>query len=241
MKLNKKNNLLPIVFILIGISLFIIGILVCKNTFNYEDKIDTKGTITEIIVDYDSDGDANYDVYVSYIINGEEYESKLNSYSSSFYEGKIIDIYYDKNNPRKIGNKDLDKITIIIPIFGVIFLSIGLMVLIIPKIKNSKHKTIKQNGKRIEASYIETVINTSYSFNNMNPYNIVCQWYDEYEGEYYIFESENIWSDPQDIIEKYNIVTIPVYIDVNNKKNYYVDIEDIMKQLNEVNYTIKRY
>ncbi len=45
-----------------------------------------------------------------------------------------------------------------------------------------------------------------------------------------MFKSRNIWSNPEDIIEEKNIKQFPVYIDKNNKKKYFVDI-DILTEL----------
>ena len=38
----------------------------------------------------DSDGDTNYNVYVRYRVDGKDYDSKLNGYSSSYKVGKEI-------------------------------------------------------------------------------------------------------------------------------------------------------
>lgn len=59
-----------------------------NNNFNYENKIDTIGTITEISSYKDRDGEEENEVYVSYTIAGKKYESKLNGYSSDFMKEK---------------------------------------------------------------------------------------------------------------------------------------------------------
>ena len=100
MKNNKFEKLLFSIFLLIGIIGFVVGIIVCINAFNNNNKVVTKGTITKIDVYKGNDGKRSYDVYVSYDVNGEEYESQLSGYSSSFYEGETLEIYYYKNNPR---------------------------------------------------------------------------------------------------------------------------------------------
>lgn len=61
-------------------------------------------------------------MYVSYNVDGRTYESELSGYSSSFYKGKEINIYYDKSNPTKIGMRSLDLLFLMFPGFGLIFL-----------------------------------------------------------------------------------------------------------------------
>ena len=76
----------------IGGTIFLaVGLLFVGRIFNYDNTIETVGTITKINVSYDMDGDKDHDVYVAYMANGRRYESMLNGYSSSFYEGKKID------------------------------------------------------------------------------------------------------------------------------------------------------
>ena len=88
------NLLLGFVIILLP-SLFcaIILRILPKKWFNYNNKIETTGIITEIWSSRDSDNNRNHKVYVSYVAEGNEYESTLNGYSSSFYEGKEIEIF----------------------------------------------------------------------------------------------------------------------------------------------------
>ena len=230
MKENKIESLIWIIFAIVGAIFVIIGLTVMKNKLNYENKVDTKGTITEILSYRDSTGDEEHEVYVSYTVGGRRYRAKLNGYSSSFYEGKEIDIYYDKDNPNNIGVKSLDKLFLIFPGIGIIFVIIGVSGIVI-KIKNDiKEKSLKENGELIYADYIETALNTLYEVNGRHPYNIICEWNNPLDGKKYVFKSRNIWSNPEDIIEEKNIKQFPVYIDKNNKKKYFVDI-DILTEL----------
>ena len=143
MKENKTENLLWIIFTIIGGIFVVIGLIIVGNVFNYENKESTVGIITEISTYRGNNDDRNYRVYVSYNVDGRTYESELNGYSSSFYEGKKINIYYDKNNPNKIGMKSLDFIFLMFPGFGLIFLSIGGTGLLL---KNRNKKFFESDG-----------------------------------------------------------------------------------------------
>jgi len=231
MKLNKVENLIWIIFASVGTIFVLIGVVICMSIFDYDNKIDTTGTITKISSYRDTDGDRNYVVYVSYSVNGREYEAKLNSYSSSFYEGKEIEIYYDKGNPNKIGVKSLDLIFLIFPGIGLIFAIIGWTGIVV-KIRGKKlEKELKEKGEPIYANYVETVINTSYRVNGIHPYNIICEWNNPMDNKKYIFKSKNIWINPESIIEEKNIKQFPVYLSEKNKKKYVIDIDNLTENI----------
>lgn len=48
MKENKLENLIWIIFASMGAIFVIIGLVIFSNVFNYTNKVDTVGTITEI-------------------------------------------------------------------------------------------------------------------------------------------------------------------------------------------------
>ena len=218
---NKKEKLVWIIFSIIGAIFLIIGLVLFQNVFDYKNKIDIMGTITEIVT---SENNENHKVYVSYTVDGKKYESELNGYSSNFYEGKEIKIYYDKDNPNKIGMKSLDLLFLIFPSLGLVFLIIGGIGMLVKINKKKLEKRLKENGELIYANYNETVLNTSYRINGKSPYNIICEWNDSSNNKKYIFKSKNIWINPTKIIEEKNIKQFPVYID-NNRKKYFVDID----------------
>lgn len=231
MKESKLENLIWIIFAIMGAIFFIIGLLILGNIFNYENKIDTVGTITEISSYRNTHNNINHEVYVSYTVEGKKYESRLNSYSSSFYKGKEIDIYYEKDNPNKIGVKSLDLVFLIFPGIGLIFLIIGGTGILVKINKKKLEKRLKENGKLIYSDYVETVLNTSYRVNGKCPYNIVCEWNNPLDSKKYIFKSKNIWINPENIIEEKNIKQFPIYIDNNDKNKYIIDIDILTENI----------
>ena len=224
MKENKLENLIWIILASIGAIFVIIGLVVFGSVFNYENKVDSVGTITEILSYRSTNHNINHEVYVSYTVEGKEYKSRLNSYSSSFYEGKEIDIYYDKDNPNKIGVKSLDLLFLIFPGIGLIFLIIGGTGILVKINKKKSEENLKENGKLIYANYVETVLNTSYRVNGKCPYNIICEWNNTLDNKKYIFKSKNIWINPEKIIKEKDIKQFTVYID-NDRKKYVIDVD----------------
>lgn len=231
MKENKLESLIWIIFVSIGAIFVTIGVAVFCGVFNYENKIDTVGTITEISSYRNTNHNRNHEVYVSYIVEGKEYESRLNSYSSSFYEGKEIDIYYDKDNPNKIGVKSLDLLFLIFPGIGLIFLIIGGTGILVKINRRKSEESLKENGELIYANYVETVVNTSYRVNGKCPYNIICEWNNTLDNKKYIFKSKNIWINPENIIKEKDIKQFPVYIDNNNRKKYAIDVDILSENI----------
>lgn len=225
MKYNKLENQTWILFASFGMIFFIIGIIICINIFNYENKVETTGTITSILSYKKSNGDINHEVYVNYNVNGKNYKSKLNFYSSSFYNGKEIKIYYDKYEPNKIGSKEADLTFLMFPGMGLIFAIIGGTGIMVKINKRKLEKNLRENGKKIYADYVETILNTSYSVNRKHPYNVICEWNDPEDNKKYIFKSENIWINPEKIIKEKIIKAFPVYIDEKNKNQYIIDVD----------------
>ena len=230
MKENKLDILLWVIFVIVGAIFCLIGIALCGNIFNYENKIETTGTIAEIVTHTDNNNDdVEHDVYVSYTVAGKKYRSKLNGYSFDFYEGKEIKIYYDKDNPNKIGMKSLDKLFLLFPGFGMIFFIGGVVGIFVNIKKVQDEKFLKENGDLIYADYVRTDLNTTYMVNGRNPYNIICEWNSPLNGEKYKFKSKNIWKNPERIIEEKNIKQFPVYINSQDLSKYAVDI-DVLKE-----------
>lgn len=234
MKENKGENLIWVIFAIIGAAFTVIGLVVSGNVFNYKNKVETTGIITEITSyrdDNDEDKNIRHEVYVSYTVDGKKYESKLNSYSFTFYEGKEINIYYDKNDPSKIGNKSLNLFVLMFPIFGMIFLIVGVRGILVKAKKSKDEKNLKENGELIYADYVETVLNTLYAVNGKNPYNIICEWNNPLDSKKYIFKSNNIWINPKSIIEERNIKQFPVYINRDNIEKYVIDIDVLTENI----------
>lgn len=231
MKINKAEYMLWIIFSLAGVVFLIVGAtLIFANNSDVEDRVFVTGVITEISSYRDNDGERKQNVYVSYDVDGRRYESKLNAYSSSFKEGKEIEIYYDRNNPTKIGTNVTDILLFVFPAMGLLLVVIG-GTGIYKKIKKKQdNRKLKETGERIFANYLEVSTNTSYVVNGRYPYNIICKWTNPEDQEEYIFKSENIWDDPSSIIEEKNIKTFAIYLDPTNKKKYVMDIDEILNE-----------
>ncbi len=222
--INKKINRLYTAFLIIGITITSIGLYTTIKTLDSSNKVDTIGTITSIV----STSNDTPDVYVTYNVDGKRYTSVMSGYSSTFYEGKKIDIYYMKNDPNIIGNKKLELLILLFPFVGLIFLLIGgINIFKIISNKKKKERLIK-TGTVIEATYIETNTNFNLRVLGRNPSNIICEYDDPISKNTYRFKSEILWYDPTLYIGDNDIYTFNVYVNKNNMKDYYVDIEKLI-------------
>lgn len=220
MKLYKTEYWLWGTFAAYGILFLIIGACVCIPRFSYAGKEETAAYITKI---------QDHKTYVSYTVEGETYTSRLNGYSSSFYPGKEIEIYYDREDPERIGARMFDLLFLIFPGIGAVFFLIGGTGMLVLLGRKKRDQNLKETGRRVYGAYQKTAQNLLYTVNRRHPYYIVCQWRDPEDGKTYLFRSGNLWMDPEPLIQARNITVFPVYFDPRNKKRYVVDTEAVTR------------
>ena len=126
MKKDYTHIFVNIVFVIMGAMLLGIVLYINNTSTRKEDRVETTGIITNI-ESYMKSDETYYDVFVTYNVNGREYVSELNVWFSGFYEGKEIKIYYDKNDPTKIGSVASDFMMIFLLILQTIFIIVGLV------------------------------------------------------------------------------------------------------------------
>lgn len=75
---------------------------------------------------------------IEYEVNDRVYKKRLNMTSSTYYMGKKIKIYYDKNNPRKIVVASARYLSLIAPFVGILITGSGGIGLIYVYLKKYK-------------------------------------------------------------------------------------------------------
>lgn len=240
MRKNKKYEkiliLVPNVFFIAGVCMFIWGIGWLISALQFKaTAVEVPGEITRIDSAYDDDGDEHYSVFVSYEYNGERYEDvRINSYSSSMYEGKEITLYCDPDKPRHIQAKSMLYFPpIFLMAFGLTFALVGGSFTIFVIINSLKRKRLMQQGISIYATVEEIEYVTNTSVNGKHPYTIYCTYRDEYKDVTYRFKSENLWSDPSAVFPVGSIIEVKV--DANDYSKYYVNVEEAERRL--IDYT----
>lgn len=227
MKHDKVLKVLEIVFCIIGLVMLGVGIIIFFSGIKKKNTYKTiEAVISEIESYRDVEGDVFHRVYVTYRIpgTGELHETEIGYYSSFMSEGDTIEVMYNPENPKKIVVLNGYWISAgIFAFIGVIFGGLGGAFFLKEVKKYLKQRKLLADGQYIMARIDSVKYNRSYSLNGRHPYNIICNFHDDYKDLTYIYKSDNIWFDPAEIISSRGIEEIKVYIDRNNPKHYYVD------------------
>lgn len=223
-----------IIFSAVGVLLLAVGMVIHTANASFMKNADTaQAEITDIERDYHyrkgRDGN-DYDVWIEYTVDGKTYNSRINSYDSSMYVGKEIEVYYDPENPSDV-RTDSKIITIVFAAIGGLFFALGMTFLAVAIIKGRKRKLLKQNGEALTGTIINVSMNTNVRINNRHPYKAECKVINPFDGEEYLYSSENITSDISHLIG----MAVTVYVDKNNKSKYYVDMDELMERYNTEN------
>lgn len=215
-----------IIFMFSGVLVTVLGIGITRdyNEFVKTAKY-TKGEIKEIITTRDSDGDASHDVYVKYIVDGEEYEVKSNYYTSSMYVGKEIGVYYDKNNPHKSKVESSVANNTWPIVMGIVFALFGLIPLIIFGVKISRRRKIIKNGICVDAEVVGIDINYNVRVNHRHPYKVIVKATNPLTGESNVYVSHNIYNEVNMYLQLGD--TVPIYFDNRTGKQYFIDVESL--------------
>ena len=224
-KENGVEKLLGICFFAVGILMIAIAIICAVfsgNTRKTAEKV--TGTITGIYSSRGDDSTGNSSITVAYSYNGKQYETGLSEYSSSMWVGKDITLYVNRDNPRKVRTEELLFLpTLILAIIAVPFLIIGGIFLLLAMKQRKKKEYLMQHGKRIMAEVTGGSRNLNYTVNGRHPWKLECRYEDVFSGEIYLFSSSNVWMDPELYIGR----QVTVYVDGDNYRKYYVDVESL--------------
>ncbi len=161
---------------------------------------------------------------ITYEVKGKQYVVPLNYTSSDLYEGKNIDVYYKPDNPANAKTKmGLSIIGFIFTPLGLVFAIIGYSFLIVNFKKRKQKRRLLETGQVIYARIIDIYRNSSVQVNGRSAFVIECVFEDEYSGESRVFKSENMFVNPYKAQVGYDI---PVYLDRENPRKYYVDVRN---------------
>lgn len=232
---NLSLSITGVIFLIVGVVLFIIGGAFGVYSYNFAQKANIVDAKIMKIDSYDDhDNDLQGRVEVQYEVDGKIYEKVLHSYSSSWYEGKTIELYCNKDNPKDVRPKSLIYlVTIILSGIGAIFLIIGICFKV--KVAKTKDKIqwLLDNGTRSYGELTSFECNRHVRVNKRFPYYFICTVRNEYTGNKVNYKCEPIWVRPQVFVKqnyeyhfaKYVGKQVVVYVNPNKPKQYYVDFD----------------
>ena len=159
-----QGVLLGLVLVIAGISLLFFAISSIKT---YNEKNKTYVETTSKVVDYKYNDDGLQAIVVEYVVNGQSYQKVSNSYSNMPKSiGTKVSIKYNPNNPKDAIWKS-DSTNIILPIFGVVFVLVGVIV-VISNIKNGKKQKMVEEQVIEQANELSSNTDVQPQINNAN-------------------------------------------------------------------------
>ena len=226
---NSVPNALKVIFAIVGFAFMIGGLF----WFMHQKSIVETGEVIKAVISNidsyrDSDGDTEHHAYVDYSYGGEEYSKvKMSEYSSNMYEGKEIEVYINPDNPWEVTSKSLVYLgPIIFGGIGAVFFVIAMAFVGFDTKKKNKIQKIIQNGTKVYGIVESGYEDRTYKVNGRSPYKFKCSYEDEYSGQKIICESGRVWEYPDNYIGQ----QVTIYVDRNNKANYYVDLEELFSR-----------
>jgi hypothetical protein len=236
---NFKIIFIGVIFLIIGFGILIGDYFITKNTIIFiKNSEKTDGIVINLIRKTSDEGGYTYSPEVSYVDGigkTNSFVSNISSSISTYTVGEKVPVIYNKNNSleAKINTPfQLWFATGIMSTLGLILFLIGLMI-IVNKIEESYlKKSLLLRGTKIFAkvtSVQSPLIRSGVSYGSSIPdktYQIIAQWLNPRDGKMYVFESDDLFYNPESLILNKEIC---VYIDLNDPKKYYVDTSTLPK------------
>lgn len=113
--------------------------------------------------------------------------------------------------------------TIVYCSIGGVFAIIGASFLMVTVLKKKRKKKLIEIGRKYYAEVTNAIINYHVQVNRKNPYRLDCKYIDEFTGVTYLYRSDNVWDNP----DQYIGLQVPVYVNPNKPKEYYVAVEEL--------------
>ncbi len=164
-----------------------------------------------------------YDVYVQYQANGSTYKAELDGGNASMDIGETIKVYYDPDNPRDVRSSKNGGAQGLAMVLSLVFVAVGVGVGIVPAVKSSKRKKLKETGEQASAMIVNVSLDRSVRINKRHPYKAECEFTDPVTGERYLYSSEPYMDD----IRHLQGQLVTVYYDPNDRSRYYVDLDSV--------------
>ena len=217
--MKKSKNGLAIFIAVFGVILVAAAAFIAIRSSVYrKNGIETVATITRIERKTDSDGDDNASVYVSYTVDGENYEGKLDYYSSFMRVGNTVKIFYMPDDPQDMISAGSNVVLVTIMIaFGIICIGLGTAYVAVPAAKKRRLNRLKTNGRRVDARVKEFDCPKKTRVMGKNIARLVCV---DPDGNRY--ETRFLYDN-----QRYFDIETPVavYVDPDDPEKYAIDVE----------------
>lgn len=110
---------------------------------------------------------------------------------------------------------------------GAVLLIAGVLCLCLEIRTRVRNNRLINSGQYIMAEISEITMNYAVRVNSRHPYIIICRYQDRY-GNIHTFRSRNLYFDPAPLLKDQ---MVKVYVDGENFKYYYVDIDEVLPKV----------
>ena len=134
----KALKCMGLFFAIIGILFAVIGSIKYITVLNdIENRVYTTATIVEIdeYLTGDPDNPKGYNVYVEYEMEDKIIRSGLNTYSSKYYVGYKVSIYYYEDNMDMVYTENSERLLLAFPLIGTSVSILGFVLLFNKKVQ----------------------------------------------------------------------------------------------------------
>lgn len=210
-----------IIFMIVGVSFLAETVWLTYSASKfYANAVPAEGRIERI---------SSKVIYVSYEADGEEMMSPLDFYDSAMRVGDSIKLYYSADDPNKIQTKESQLLILVFGIVGTAMLGIGAGLVVHSVRKKAEGKRLKEMGMCLNGEIVGIAVNRRISSNYRHPYVLQCQCTTP-DGQMRLYQSGPIWYNPTKLLTS---AYVPVYVDRNNFKKYYVDLSRVLPDYQE--------
>lgn len=244
----KVERLVPGLFALVGLGLLVTSVFVYLNTRNF---INSSAKATGQVIAHasgrSSDGTLTYAPVISFRTpDGQvvEFKSQASSSSPSPAVGEAVEVLYNPRQPQEAEINTFSSLwilPIILSALGAGFFIIGTTVFMVfrragqgaaaMKQQRPAHdERLRREGRRLSTKFDSVIKDDSVEMDGRSPYRIVTQWHDPATNRVHVFESDEIWFNPEEFIKSERIT---VYVDTSDMEMYVMDTSFLPKLAGE--------
>lgn len=159
-----QGVLFGLIFTTVGIALLCFAVSTIKS---YNEKNETFIETSSKVIDYKYNDDGLKAIVVEYVVDGQTYQKISNSYSNMPKGiGTEVSVKYNPNNP-KDAIWTSDSTNAILPIVGILFTLVGVIVIIF-SVKNGKKQKQLEEQTFKQSNGLYSNIDVESQINNVN-------------------------------------------------------------------------
>ncbi len=214
--------------VLLALSLYLYG----DSRSLLDEGVTAEGKVIKLLRSQSSDGGSSYRPLVVFIDETGrrvEIESRVGSNPPAYQVGERVEMLYRTGQSHEARIKGFVSLwlgTVITGVIGVLFFGVGLGILLYQRIKGARGEALRSYGRPIQARYEGVERNTRVRVNGRCPYVIVAQWQDPVSKAVHLFQSDNLWFNPEEYVHTKGVT---VYIDPKDPGKYHMDTSFLPK------------